>query len=211
MAVYRFRVSFEDYDEVIREIDMLSSHTFLEFHQAIHQATGYDPDVSSSFYVSNDQWKKGQEIAYLPDERKTERGVVRMESAKLNKFIDDPHQKFYYTYNFAYPYDFHVQLIRILKEEKGKEYPLVSKSIGQAPKPPGAPTLLAGPAEEGTEKADESNESTNTKESVKKDDYDFLGETEYGIDEAEDLDMLAEDEGGDHTVDGADEGFEEEF
>lgn len=208
MAVYRFRVTFEDYDEVIREIDMLSSHTFLDFHRAIHQATGYDPSLSSSFYVSNDHWKKGQEVAYLPTEKKIEQGVTLMEGAKLNRFIDDPHQKFYYRYNFAHPFDFHVQLIRILKEEPGKEYPLTTKSIGQAPKPPGA---VAVPSAEGTDDTTDDKASKKSEEPKNQDDYDFLNETEYGIDESEDLDLLNEDEQDGESDAESGEGFEEEF
>src|SRR5690606_22762078 len=139
MAIYRFRISFEDYDDVIREIDVLPKQTFLDLHNALHAATGYNPEVPSSFYVSNDYWKKGDEIAYLPDKQKQERGVALMEQSKLNKFIDDPHQKFYYVYNFEHPFDFHVQLIKILKEEEGKVYPALFKSVGQVPKLPGAP------------------------------------------------------------------------
>src|SRR5690606_5959884 len=135
MAIYRFRVSFEDYDEIIREIEIISSKTFLDLHQAIQEAVGYNPECPSSFYVSNDHWKKGEEIAYLPSELKKEKKVNLMENARLNKFIDDPHQKFYYIYNFSRPYEFHVQLIKILKEEEGKKYPSVFRSIGKAPKP----------------------------------------------------------------------------
>ncbi|MBK1442343.1 hypothetical protein JHJ32_20260 [Parapedobacter sp. ISTM3] len=179
MAIYRFRISFEDYDDVIREIDVLPKQTFLDLHQAIHTALGYNPEASSSFYVSNDHWKKGDEIAYLPDERKKERGVALMEESKLNKFIDDPHQKFYYVYNFEHPLDFHVQLIKILKEEAGKEYPALFKSVGQAPKLPGVPVVPVA-TEPTSKKAGE--------------EYDFLQETEYGINEEEDLDMLDEEE-----------------
>ena len=134
MAIYRFRVSFEDYDDVIRDIDIKSTQTFEELHHAIHKSTGYNPEQSSSFYVSNDQWIKGEEIAYLPAPRKAERGVTLMSGTKLNRFIDDPHQKFYYTYNFERPFDFHVELIKILDLEAGKEYPSLAKSVGEAPK-----------------------------------------------------------------------------
>jgi predicted double-glycine peptidase len=58
MAVYRFRVTFEDYEDIYRDIDMPSKGTFLELHHEIHKSTGYNAEVSSSFYVSNDQWKK---------------------------------------------------------------------------------------------------------------------------------------------------------
>ena len=195
MAIYRFRISFEDYDDVIREIDVLPKQTFLDLHNALHAATGYNPQVPSSFYVSNDQWKKGDEIAYLPTDRKVETGVTLMEDSRLSKFIDDPHQKFYYVYNFDRPFDFHVQLIKILKEEDGKVYPALFKSVGQAPKPLGTSIL---PTEVSDKKEKEA------------DDYDFLNETEYGIDEAEDFDMLDEEEQEESNGEG-NEGFEEEY
>lgn len=197
MAIYRFRVTFEDYDEVIREIDMLSKHSFLDFHQAIHQATGYNPELSSSFFVSNDQWKKGEEIAYLPNERKIRNEVTLMEDSRLSKYVNDPHQKFYYTYNFDRPFDFHVQLIKILKEEDGKEYPSLFRSQGQAPKAFGAISLT--------------NDSTEKSDDKKDDDYDFLNETEYGIDQEEDFDMLDEEEGQGEQEDQSDQSLGEDY
>lgn len=149
MAIYRFKVSFEDYDDVIREIDIKSTQTFEDLHHAIHRTTGYNPEKSSSFYVSNDHWIKAEEIAFLPNQRKSDSGVALMTGTKLHKFIDDPHQKFYYTYNFERPYDFHVELIKILDEEKGKEYPAMVRSFGEAPKPPGSVVIPVETDEEG--------------------------------------------------------------
>ncbi|UKJ08795.1 plasmid pRiA4b ORF-3 family protein [Solitalea lacus] len=134
MAIYRFRVAFEDYDAV-REIDIKSNQTFEDFHHAIHKAINYDPQHPSSFYVSNDQWIKGEELAYLPNERKVSQGVKLMKDFKLSKFIDDPHQKFYYISNFDRPFDFHIELVKIfLEPEDGVEYPVCVKSSGDSPK-----------------------------------------------------------------------------
>ncbi len=135
MAIYRFKVSFEDFDEVVREIDIKSSQTFEDLHQAIHRSTGYNPEKSSSFYISTDHWIKGDEIAYLPNQRKIDRGVALMEKSKLSSFIEDPHQKFYYIYNFDRPFDFHVELIKIILEaDPALQYPAIIKKIGEAPK-----------------------------------------------------------------------------
>lgn len=135
MALYRFRVTFEDYDDVTREIDVKSNQTFEDLHRAIHQSTGYNPEFSSSFYISNDQWTKGEEITYLPNQRRIDRGVSLMNKVKLLSFIDDPHQKFYYTFNFDRPFDFHVELMKIILDETpGTTYPAVVKSVGEAPK-----------------------------------------------------------------------------
>ena len=117
MALYRFRVTFEDYDDVTREIDVKSNQTFEDLHRAIHQSTGYNYEYPSSFYISNDQWMKGEEITYLPNQRRIDRGVSLMERVKLSSFIDDPHQKFYYTFNFDRPFDFHVELMKIILED----------------------------------------------------------------------------------------------
>ncbi len=177
MAIYRFRVTFEDYEDVYREVDMPSKATFLELHETIHKSTGYDQDKSSSFYVSNDQWKKGTEIAFQPNERKKSAGVLMVEDVRLSKFIDDPHQKFYYVYNFDRPYDFHVELIKILKEEDGKEYPAVFKKVGEAPKVVSAANFPVTGDED--------------------DDDDYVEEVgeEYGVDEEDDYDMFDDEEG----------------
>ncbi len=134
MAIYKFRITFEDFDDVVREIDIKSNQTFEDLHKAIHRSTGYNAEKPSSFYVSTDNWLKGDEIAYLPNERKKDR-VVLMENSKLSGFIEDPHQKFYYIYNFDRPYDFHVELVKIvLDADPNIEYPFLAKSIGEAPK-----------------------------------------------------------------------------
>lgn len=177
MAIYRFRITFEDYEDVYREIDMPSKSTFLDLHREIQKTTGYDTERSSSFYVSNDQWKKGIEIAYLPNDRKKANGVLNVEDIRLSKFIDDPHQKFYYTYNFDRPYDFHVELIKILKEEDGKEYPALFKKVGEAPRNLTAANFPISPDDD--------------------DEDEFVAEEgeEYGVDEEDDYDMFDDEEG----------------
>lgn len=192
MALYRFKVTFEDYDEVSRDIDIKSNQTFLDLHKAIHQSTGYNPEFPSSFYISNDQWIKGEEITYLPNQRRIDRGVSLMEKVKLSSFIDDPHQKFYYTFNFDRPYDFHVELMKIILDEDPRvTYPAVIKSVGEAPRQiiPGViPTDL--PAAGGD------------------DDFDFLNEMAYNHDDADDFSEV--DETGEAVSDPSDESEEED-
>lgn len=167
MALYRFKVTFEDYDDVTREIDVKSNQTFEDLHRAIHQSTGYNCEFPSSFYISNDQWIKGEEITYLPNQRRIDRGVVLMDKVKLSNRIDDPHQKFYYTFNFDRPFDFHVELLKIILDETpGTVYPAIIKSTGEAPKQFGNvfnPTILPPVSEE----------------------FDFLNELEFAPEDAE--------------------------
>lgn len=180
MAIYRFRVTFEDYDEVIREVDVLSKHSFLDLHRAILESVGFDPENPSSFYISNDQWKKGEEFTYMPSETRMKKGVLLMDNTRLNQYIDDPHQKFYYIYNFEKPFDFHVQLIKILEEEEGKIYPSLFKSIGKAPK---ILNYMGGV-----------NEAHLGADDDLKNDFDFLNDMAYDTEEEEDIDLLDNEE-----------------
>ncbi len=134
MTIYRFKVSFEDYD-VSREIDIRSIQTFEDLHRIIHTSLNYNTEVASSFYISNDQWIKGTEITILPNEKRQEKQVALMKNSRLNNFIEDPHQKFYYISNFDRPFDLHIELIRILKlAENSEAYPKIVKINGEAPK-----------------------------------------------------------------------------
>lgn len=193
MAIYRFRVTFEDYEDIYREIDMPSKSTFLDLHVQIQKTTGYDLERSSSFYVSNDQWKKGIEIAYLPNERKKSSGVLNVEEIRLSKFIDDPHQKFYYTYNFDRPYDFHVELIKILKEEDGKEYPAIFKKVGEAPRNLTAANFPLG--------ADDDED----------DDIILEDSEEYAVDEEDDYDMFDDEDGEESESEESNKSNEEDY
>ena len=192
MALYRFKVTFEDYDEVSRDIDIKSNQTFLDLHKAIHQSTGYNPEFPSSFYISNDQWIKGEEITYLPNQRRIDRGVSLMEKVKLSSFIDDPHQKFYYTFNFDRPYDFHVELMKIILDEApGVTYPAVIKSVGEAPR-----QIIPGVI------------PTDLPVATGDDDFDFLNEMAYNHDDAADFSEV--DETGEVVADSPEEAEEED-
>jgi hypothetical protein len=196
MALYRFRVTFEDYDDVSRDIDVKSNQTFEDLHKAIHQSTGYNHEYPSSFYISNDQWMKGEEITYMPNQKRIDRKIPLMEKIKLSSFIDDPHQKFYYTFNFDRPFDFHVELMKIILEDTpGVTYPSVIRSVGEAPKQFGNvfnPTAAA--------------EAPN-------EDFDFLHEMAYSPEDAEDFSEVTDtgiDDVDEKKVDD-DEGEEDEF
>ena len=119
----------------MREIDIKSNQSFEDLHTAIHTSIGYKNEVPSSFYISNDYWHKGDEITIFPNERRREKNTALMSESKLHNFIEDPHQKFYYISNFDRPYDFHVELIRILIEpDPNLSYPAVLKSSGEPPR-----------------------------------------------------------------------------
>ncbi len=134
MAIYRFRISFEEYDDIYRDIEIRSVQSFEQFHLAIQEAIGFDASKPASFYMSNDLWKKGQEIVFQKTE-KTSSEAKLMEKSRLCDFIADPHQKIYYVFDQPSQWTFFIELFKILPEtEATKKYPVCVKVHGDAPK-----------------------------------------------------------------------------
>ncbi len=138
MAVYKFKLTFEEYEDISRVIEIKSSQTFLEFHKAILDAIGFDQKQMASFYMSNDTWKKEQEITLedmSDDNDENSIPIPTMKDSRLSMFVNDPHQKIVYVYDFLEMWTMHLELVGIeMKEKAGVKYPLCSKSVGLAPK-----------------------------------------------------------------------------
>lgn len=206
MAIYKFRISFEDYD-VTREIDIKSNSTFEDLHNSFHEAVGYKSDVPSSFYVSNDFWHKGQEITIHPNQSRIEKNTSLMSASKLSNFIEDPHQKFYYTSNFERPFDIHVELIRILIDADPKlTYPALVKSQGEAPRQFSivSPVSKSGEPVEAAELVEEDDQEEEEEEA---DEFANHGTQSLG---AEDTGSLREKSGSDDSEEEAGTDQEEE-
>ncbi len=130
-------------------------------------------------------------------------------TAKLSNRIDDPHQKFYYTFNFDRPFDFHVELLKIILDETpGTTYPAIIKSVGEAPKQFGNvfnPTVLPPASED----FDFLNEMEFTPEDAEEGFSEILDtEDEVEVDDVHEAPEEEEDEFGSEFTDN--EGFEDE-
>lgn len=135
MAVYKFKVTFEEFDDVYRVIEIKSTQTFEDLHKAILDSIKFDQKQLASFYMSTDTWKKGQEITLEDMSENDENPTPVMSKSKLSEYIIDPHQKILYVYDFIEIWTFYIELVGIeIKEKAGVKYPVCSKTVGLAPK-----------------------------------------------------------------------------
>ncbi len=136
--VYRFKVWFENNDEVIRWIDIKPSQTFLDFHNAIQDAIGFDKKELASFYISDSKWKRLFEIMLEDmtdgDDNEDALPVVTMNQAKLRDYINDPHQRFIYVTDYLANWTLLIELLSIEESSKDLIYPRLFRSEGKAPR-----------------------------------------------------------------------------
>jgi hypothetical protein len=142
MAVYRFRVSLEDNEDVYRDIDIKSGQNFEQFHTAIQEAFKFDAKHAASFFVSDDYWRKNQEITLRKEDLPLEEDEIRkkvdpkklMADTKIAKYIEQPHQRFVYIFDPVVQWSFLIEMVKIAEENPRLNYPACTRSIGGAPK-----------------------------------------------------------------------------
>lgn len=127
--IYKFRVQFEDYDDVYRDIDIKTLQTFEDFKIAILHAIGFDSVHECVFYMSDDLWRKGRDLS-----KKKDGTPANLAKRVICDFVDAPHQRFLFIYDLNVQWSFLIELIKITQPEPKKEYPLCVKSFGAAPK-----------------------------------------------------------------------------
>lgn len=215
MAVYRFRVTFEDNEEVYREIDIKSAQHFEDFHNIIVQSIGFDNLHDASFFISDDLWRKGDEIGLQPiDEVEVERRKRRelpikkqMNKCKMASLIDDPHQKFVYVYDPKTSWTFMIELLKILLDDPKGTFPRCIKSVGEAPKQHKTSTIVAAVDDDDFDDEDEPHIDDDAYANAHGEDETSLLEGEEGEEEAEEEEHNDEANDEDAHEEG---GFEEE-
>jgi hypothetical protein len=130
--IYRFRVILNTSDDVFRDIEIEAHASMEDFHNAITQAFGFAGQEMASFYISNDEWVQGEEIALFdmsegPDKIRT------MEDTVLEDAVWKDQTKMIYIYDFLNMWTFLVELAEILEPEPGRDYPSLMFAHGEIP------------------------------------------------------------------------------
>ncbi len=135
MAGLKFRVLLDSQDktEIFRDILIADSDNLESFYRAIVDAYQFSHEQMASFYVSNNQWDKGHEIALFDmsfgDDDQTIPDV--MSTTTVEEFIEVKDQKFILVHDFMRMWIFLIELIGY--EEATPERPRVTLSVGNAP------------------------------------------------------------------------------
>ena len=164
--IYRFRaiLDHENKEDIFRDIEIRKTDTFEDLHNVLTQSFGFDGSEMASFYVSNDEWHQGQEIA-LFDMGQNE-DIRMMNETIIEDLLDEDNTKFIYIYDFLNMWTFLVELGEIVEEAQGTDYPNLLFVCGQVPS-------------EAPEKQFEADQSNEDLDGYRFDDYDELNFDEH--------------------------------
>ena len=133
MKTYRFRILLDSAQHVFRDIEISAEGTFLQLHEAIVRSFAFSGHEMASFYLSNDEWDKGEEIALMDFSEPGAEKVYNMEATTLSDMVVQQGDKLLYLYDFLRMWIWYVELIAIEEAEEGADYPRVVLAVGDAP------------------------------------------------------------------------------
>jgi len=131
--IYRFRaiLDHDSKEDIFRDIEIRKTDTFEDLFNVLTQSFGFDGSEMASFYVSDDQWQQGQEIA-LFDMGENE-DIRLMNETIIEDVIDEDQTKLIFVYDFLNMWTFLVELGEIVEEAQGTDYPNLMFVCGQVP------------------------------------------------------------------------------
>jgi hypothetical protein len=133
--IYRFRVILDNDakdEDVFRDLEIREGDTMEDLHNIITQSFGFDGMEMASFYVSDDEWNQGEEIAMM-DMSEAGNQVKMMNETIINSIIHEAATRLIYVYDFMNMWTFYVELGEIVEEAKGTDYPNLMFVQGQIP------------------------------------------------------------------------------
>ena len=132
--IYRFRVILDNVteDDVFRDLEIREGDTMEDLHNIITQSFGFDGMEMASFYISDEQWNQGEEIAMM-DMSEAGHQVKMMSTTIIKDIVHEASTRLIYLYDFMNMWTFYVELGEIVEVVQGTDYPNLMFVHGQIP------------------------------------------------------------------------------
>jgi hypothetical protein len=134
MSLLKFVVYWEEDSAICRHIEILSSHTYYDFHTILKTSFQLPEVMEASLFVSNNIWGKEKEISSIIEKNLRDAPALSMKRTPLGALINDPHQRFVYLCDHAKQWLFHLEITTLLPlPENTAMYPRCVFSEGLSP------------------------------------------------------------------------------
>ncbi len=147
MYIYKFRITSDEIEDFIRDIEILSNQTFEQLHYYIVETLEFKQSELASFFICDQKWRRKHEITLIDmgdddsftddddEDSSLKHKIPRtiMQNSVLNQHIDDPHQRISYEYDYTNPFIFNIELIKTTQAMQGIDYPRCTQVVGKLP------------------------------------------------------------------------------
>lgn len=117
----------------LRDYEIDSNQTFLEFHKLIQGNLRFDLSQLTSFFLADEHWNKGLELTLIDMENDGGPAAIPMDSVRIRDVLKERKERLLYVYDIFNDNLFFIELLDIYPPECSLKYPICSASIGEPP------------------------------------------------------------------------------
>lgn len=123
MPILKFRISFDEYEDVYRDIELKHTQSFESLKIAILDSIKFSKNLKSQFIESDDLWRKKTII---------EDSVFAKKS--IAEYIDDPRKRFLFIYDIeGENWIIQVELMKLMPDNDKLSFPRCVSTVGIPP------------------------------------------------------------------------------
>lgn len=178
--IYTFRFISDEVDNFVLDINIGSKQTFGQLHKTIQKALDFDDSQLASFYTSNDDWEKEEEVPLMDMGNNEESSL--MDDTSIDTYFDAKNQKLLYIFDFFEERLLFGNLVKIADGDDTSKLPVVSRLNGEIP----LQTLGAMDEDDEEEYDYDEDDFPDEKDGDDYSKYDDEGDDYYGNDFADD-------------------------
>ena len=119
--IYKFILISDEQENFVREIEIDSEATFLDFQKAIISSVKYSANELTTFFICSEMWEKEQEIMFMEMDTDSTVDAYLMENTKLEDLIEDEGQKLIFVFDMLTERAFFIELKEIVTGKTHKE------------------------------------------------------------------------------------------
>jgi len=130
--VFKFKIISDKVENFVLHIDADAKNTFFELHEAIQIACNFDSSELTTFFMADEEWDKGLEIAMYAIKSPAQPLPKIMKQTALGDLLKEQEDKLIYIFDIINQKSLFIQLNQIVMEDK-LNLPIVSYNKGVSP------------------------------------------------------------------------------
>ena len=136
--VLKFRMLSDENDNFLRDYEILSDMTLLDFHNFISRTLEFDEDNITSFFTSNEYWDKLREFTLIDmggEVAEDEESVPRllMSDVTLDKITNTYKDRLIYYFDMLGDRALYLEVLEVCDIDPLRQYPQLIKMEEDAP------------------------------------------------------------------------------
>ena len=130
--VFKFRIISDKIENFVLHIDADAKNSFFDLHEAIQDECKYDPSQLATFYLADEEWDRGLEIAMFPSYSSKKTNALSMKNTILGDYLKEKDDKLIYIFDVLNQKSLYIELNEIVMEKK-LNMPVVTLNRGMVP------------------------------------------------------------------------------